>query len=226
MLKRGFVVFSFLLLTGCTTFINQTTTHEAVDWVDTLMVLDNKYTYNDEATATLTDIVIGEELGEVTYMMADNAKSNHQMENGHAAFLSVGTKIYELRGYDSSYRVIADNKIYEIATPEKATVLGDFLDLEGKVDVVTIESNIDGSDLYDFSKEDSAAFVEELLSLKYVNYANVDTSTSNEENRVFVRIYLEDDTSTSFVYWLETGGLSLGAYESDTLRVIFEKARK
>ncbi|MFB4162831.1 hypothetical protein ACE1TI_03090 [Alteribacillus sp. JSM 102045] len=79
-------------------------------------------------------------MGEVEYQMADNACSNHKMSNGDAAFLPVGIKIYKMKGYDPDFRVIAEDKVYQVEENPEARTIADLYDIEGKVDKISMES--------------------------------------------------------------------------------------
>ena len=122
--RKLLFVISALILSGCSspeveesgaTTVEKTGCPDAIiDWMDVLKLNDIKYTSLDPGSNTVAEEDIGDALAEVTYMMDENACSDHQMRNGDAAYLEVGTEIHEINGYESSFRVIADGKVYEV----------------------------------------------------------------------------------------------------------------
>ena len=95
-----------------------------IEWVDILMLNDVTYT-PDVDGAHIGNNIKGEKLGEVNYMMADHACSNHKLRNGDAAYLPKGTQIYEYKGYSPDFRVIAGNKVYQVHDNKKAKTISD-----------------------------------------------------------------------------------------------------
>lgn len=84
-----------------------------LEWIDFLMFNDVTYFQNNEGTKEVPAEQIGDRVGEVSYMLNEHACADHVTENGDAAYLPIGTVIYELKGYKSHYRVVANNKVYE-----------------------------------------------------------------------------------------------------------------
>jgi hypothetical protein len=82
-----------------------------IDWVDVLQWNGVKYSRNDDAD--ISKLKQGAKVGSTKYMMADHACSDYKTKDGDATFLPAGTELYEVEGYDPSYRLIADGKMYE-----------------------------------------------------------------------------------------------------------------
>ncbi len=193
-----------------------------IDWVDVLMTGDIKYHHNYDGSAKVSDDQIGQKIGEVDFMMNEHACTGHVMKNGDAAFLPIGTEIYELKGYKRDFRVVADHKIYEVQENPRATTLGDLLDIDGKVEKVSIESSNDGSHIRDFDAEASKAFVQELLPLAYVGFDAIYAKTKHaiDEGRVFLRVHLQDGTSLRAVYYPDANAINPGAFGTEKLKEI------
>jgi hypothetical protein len=190
-----------------------------IDWADMLMTGGIKYSQNYDGSKKVTEDQTGDEIGMVTYMLDGNACSTHVMENGDAAFLPIGTKIYNLKGYKSEFRVVADHKIYEAHENPGAKTLGDLLDIQGKVEKVSIESSYDGSHVRDFDTVASVAFEKELLALKSVDFNQIYEKIKHEEG-VFMRVHLRDGTSFRAVYYPVANAINPSAFGTDKLKKI------
>ena len=153
-------------------------------------------------------------------MLNDNAGINHKTKNGDAAFLSPGTKLYEMKGYNPDFRIIANGKVYEVNEPGNAKKLGDFLDIDGKVESVWFLSNYDNSPLHPMSIEVSEEFIDEFLNLDYEPYHNIHTNITGDQT--FIEFRLKDGTSTITVFWIEGNVFSIGAFGSSRIQEIIE----
>lgn len=200
-----------------------------IEWVDFLMINDIKYYRNDDGSNgggnPVAEGQLGVKVGEVSFMLNDNACTDHVTRNGDAAFLPVGTVIYALEGYRSDFRVVADHKIYEVEENPNAATLRDLLDIEGKVDKVSLESGMDGSHIGDFSEEASAEMISELLPLENVGYKTVYDKTKHEYG-VFMRVHLHDGTSFRMIYYPKGNAFSAGAFGNERLQEIIMTQRQ
>ncbi|NGM83522.1 hypothetical protein G5B47_13955 [Paenibacillus sp. 7124] len=195
-----------------------------IEWVDFLMINDIRYAQNYDGTKVVKPELLGAEVGRVKYMLKDNACTDHVTKNGDAAFLPAGTVIYALKGYNPEFRVVANNKVYEATENPNAVTMGDLLDIEGKVQKVSLESARDGSQIGDFSKEASSEFIRELLILKYVGFDAV-YEQIKYDNGVFLRVHLKDGTSLRIVYYPKGNGFSSGAFGTEGLRALIMSQR-
>ncbi len=193
--------------------------------MDLLMINDLQYTGEVEGTNEGAELEKGEVIGEVEYKMADNACSNHKMRNGDAAFLPAGTEIYSIKGYDADFRVLADDKVYQISENPKAQTLADLYDIEGKVDKISIESIEDGSHISDFTPMNTNAFIEEYLSLEYTGIEGIEKKRKNS-SRTFIRIHLNDGTSFRTTYYISENVLNPGAYGTEKMKNIMLEETK
>lgn len=197
-----------------------------IDWVDFLMINDIRYWHNYEGVSEVKPDQIGEKIGEVAYMLDGHACTDHTTKNGDAAFLPTGTPIYAMKGYRPNFRVIADNKIYEVNDNPRAKTMADLLDIDGKVEKVSLESMEDGSHIGDFTREASAVFMEELLMLPIVGFDEVYKAASSDYD-VFLRVHLQDGTSLRLVFNSDLNAFTSGVFGTERLKatIITERDR-
>jgi len=93
---------------------------------------------------------LGKEFGVVAFNVSENIHdSDYRIKDGDAAFLPVGTKLYEVDGYLPSFRLALKVgeliKIYEVSENNNAKYVSDLFDIEGKVSYITINSEEDGT---------------------------------------------------------------------------------
>jgi hypothetical protein len=217
-----FSILSVFLLSGCSNFRNVIggCPDGEVKWIDVLKFNDIKYE-GDNAGLSEGEIETGKKIGEVKFNLADNACSNHKLKNGDAAYLPVGTEIYELVGYRSDFRVVADNRVYQVRENKKAKMISDLLDIKDKVEKMSYRSDYDGSHISDFTDEETKEFVEDFLSLENLGYEKVEKQIT-DTNRVFLQIHLKDGSSFRIVYWLDENVLSTGAFGTEKMKRIVE----
>lgn len=196
-----------------------------IDWVDFLMINNIKYYQNYDGTKAVKAEQLGDKVGEVSYMLIEHACTDHVAKNGDAAFLPIGTVIYALKDYKSEFRVVADNKIYEVKENPNAATMGDLMDIEGKVEKVSLESGQDGSPIGNFSQEASSEFISELLPLAYVGFDVVYEKTKHEAG-IFLRVHLQDGTSFRMVYYPKANGFTAGAFGTEKLKLLITSQRE
>jgi hypothetical protein len=195
-----------------------------IEWVDFLMINNVKYYQNNDGTKAVTAEQLGDKVGEVSYMFNEHACTDHVAKNGDAAFLQIGTVIYALKGYKSEFRVVADNKIYEVKENPDAETMGDLMDIDGKVEIVSLESDQDGSPIGNFSPEASAEFIRELLPLPHVGFEAVYEKKKHEAG-IFLRVHLQDGTSFRLVYYPKANGFTAGAFGTEKLKLLIMSQR-
>ena len=198
---------------------------EEVEWVDFIMINNIKYYQNFDGTKAVTPKQRGDKVGEVSYMLSEHACSDHVAKNGDAAFLPIGTYIYAMKGYKTEFRVIADNKIYEVSDNPNAATIGDLLDINGRVVKVSLESGMDGSPIGDFTMDASSELIQELLPLSHVSFNEVYEKTKHE-NSIFLRVHLQDSTSFRLVYYPKANAFTVGAFGTERLNEIIMTQRK
>ncbi|MCR2823729.1 hypothetical protein [Lederbergia panacisoli] len=92
-MKKFFIIACILLLTGCNQLFQS---NVVIDWVDFLQFEGEEYLGSQLEIADPN--LIGEKIGEIKHMLEGNVRNpNYKSKNGDAAFLSVGTVLYEIK---------------------------------------------------------------------------------------------------------------------------------
>ncbi|MCM3761394.1 hypothetical protein M3212_11425 [Alkalihalobacillus oceani] len=212
------MILLLLVLGGCSSHVQkpEACPDEINEWADLLMYHDIEYIGLGKGGGKRQK---GEKLGEVTFQLADQACANHQIKNGDAAFLPEGTEIFESVDYRPDFRLIAGGRLFQVHRNEAAETIKELYDIEGKVTKLSRESGNDGSHMYDYSDEDTKAFIEDFLSLAYVGFDGI-YADIKFRNPVFLRIHLEDGSSFRLSYWLDANAINPGAYATDRMKSI------
>jgi hypothetical protein len=182
-----------------------------IDWVD--FVQWNGVTYLAEtgpASSGVGQPALREQIATTKRKLEGNETNpSHKNQDGDAAFLDVGTPIYSLRDYKTSFRVAVKGSngvlIYDADTNPRASTGADLLDLTDKVDHITVrDSTGQEATIRD------AATLTRLVSL--ILQAPVDQSVQPPPNGAqdFVTIHFLDGTQTARAFWPSTGLLSRG----------------
>ncbi|QJD84977.1 hypothetical protein [Cohnella herbarum] len=195
------------------------------EWADFLIINNITYYQNNDGTMAVTAEQLGDTVGKISYMLNDHACTGHVSKNGDAAFLPIGTVVYALKGYKSEFRVVANNKVYEVNDNPNAATVGDLMDIEGKVEIVSLESGQDGRLIGNFSQDASSDFISELLPLPYVGFDAV-YETIKHEAGIFLRVHLQDGTSFRMVYYPKANGFSAGAFGTEKLKLLIMSQRQ
>jgi hypothetical protein len=221
--KLGLISFIVVFVLSSCSNIGSTASdcppNAVIEWIDVLMVNGVKYEGGDEGLSEGEAPKKGKKIGEVAYTLADQACLGHKMKNGDAAFLPVGTEIYEIAGYRSNFRVLAGNQVYQVSENNEARTISDLMDIKGKVTKMSLESDYDGSHISDFTEQETADFIEDFLSLEYVGSDNVYKKIKGDR-KVFLRIHLKDGSFFRIVYWLDENVLNVGAVGTERMREI------
>lgn len=196
---------------------------EVIEWVDALMINDVKYQHHfpdstDEQS--LLSIEKGEELGKVTFMMNEHACSDHKMENGDAAYLPKGTSIYEVKGYPSTFIVVADDKVYVVDENKKAKTAGELYPLDGLAKHIHIESTEDGSRLHTFSDKSKEQFIQAWYRIGLDDPYGLHLTGKFEGERVFLEIELNNGVSFRQLYWMDSNTFHNGAIGDDEIKKV------
>jgi len=162
-----------------------------------------------------------EKVGEVLFKMNEVVCAGYKMKNGDATTAPIGTPIYKVKGYSSTYRLYVGEDLYEVSKNPNAQTIGDYYDIKNKVKKISLISTEDHSHIADFSKEATAAFVAEFLAQKFVGMDEISKKINlNDNNKFFLKIYLQDDSSFIISYWKDQKVLTPGAYTNDKLSSI------
>lgn len=212
-----------LLLSSCSNFIflKECPPDAIIEWVDMLMIDDIKYEHHfpDSANENLPiTIEKGRELGKVTYEMADNACSNHKMQNGDAAYLKEGTSIYEIKGYPTELIVAANDVVYVANTNKKAKTAGELYPMDKLVKNIYIESTEDGRRLHTFSQSSKEKFLAEFHELKLEDVQSLSDVGKFKGTRIFLEIELNNGVSFRQLYWGDSNTFHIGAIGNDEIK--------
>lgn len=191
--------------------------NSTIDWVDFVKWQDATYTANVEINQLGKEWETAGEVGKVKYTLDGHAGANHKSKNGDAAYLKKGTKLFAMKGYDPAFRIMAEGKVYEVSEPEKAETVRDFLDIDGKVKRVILQSDQDLSFVGEFSDSHAERLIEELLAMPFEPGLR-----ATDGKGVFFGIELNDGTMTRSLYWPETGYVNYGGMASGEMKKIFE----
>lgn len=222
MKRRLIFILSVTALSGCSLPLAEERgcpPETMIEWIDTVNINDVQYEVLEFGNYKVEENNLGEVLGEVTYKMAGTACTDHKTQNGDAAFLEVGTEIYEFEGYKSDFRVVADGKAYEVMENDQAKTIGNLYDIEGKVQGMSLRSSYDGSYVMDLKEEHWKKFIEEFLALEYVGFDEIYEKIGNEEG-TFLEIHLKDGSSVRINYWTEANVLNPGAIGNQEMQEI------
>ncbi|WP_442600212.1 hypothetical protein [Neobacillus sp. D3-1R] len=196
-----------------------------IEWVDMVMVNDIKYEHHfpepNKENIPLT-IEKGDKLGEVTYKMADNACSNHQMKNGDAAYLEKGTPIYALKGYPKSFLVLANDKVYVADQNKKAKTAGELFPMKNLVKNIYFESTEDGSRIHTFSESSKEEFLNAWYSLTLEDVGSLIKKGKLDGKRVFLEIELNNGVTFRQLYWADTNTFHSGIIGNKEMKEIIE----
>ncbi|WP_144266439.1 hypothetical protein [Paenibacillus curdlanolyticus] len=195
-----------------------------IEWMDFLFINGINYLYNQDGSEEVKDSQLGEQLGEVSFLVSNHACTNYTRMDGDAAFLPIGTPIYALKGYKPEFRVVANYKVYEVNENAKAATMGDLLDIRDRVVKVSLDSGLDGSHIGDFSPEASTAFIDQLLPLAHIEYQEI-YKNAKPETGIFLRVHLKDQTSIRMVFYPNANAFTLGAYGTEQLKALIMAQR-
>lgn len=218
-----FISISALLLSSCSNFTTLGCPDGIIEWVDMLMIDDIQYVHHfpESANENLPIMIEkGNELGKVTYQMADKACSNHKMKNGNAAYLEEGTIIYEIKGYPTSLIVAANDVVYVADTNKKAKTAGELYPMDKLVKNIYIQSTEDGKRIHTFSQSSKENFLDEFYKLKLEDINGLIDEGKLDGTCTFLEIELNNGVSFRQLYWNDTNTFHNGAIGNDEIKEV------
>ncbi|MFP5299371.1 MAG: hypothetical protein ACLGHL_10335, partial [Actinomycetota bacterium] len=127
----------------------------------------------------------------------------YEPRDGDAAFLEVGSRIYEVTGYEPSFRVAAvvdgEVLVYEANTVDGAQTAADLLDIGGKVDYIGINSPKD--ETTELARIEDPAEVERLVNMVLASEVNPDARPRNDDEQIFVAFHLHDGSIVTRAFY-------------------------
>lgn len=215
-----------MLLFACNNFSSIKGCPDAViEWIDIVMINDIKYQHQfTEPSDEVTTISIenGQELGKVTYKMADSACSNHKMKNGDATFLEEGTPIYGIKGYPTSLVVVANDRVFVADTNIKAKTAGELQPMGELVKNIYFESTQDGRRVHTFSQASKKRFLDAWPELKLNDIQTLNKDGKMDGNPIFMEIELKNGVTFREVYWADFNIFSNGVIGNEEIKEVID----
>ncbi|MBI4336651.1 MAG: hypothetical protein HY683_02325 [Chloroflexi bacterium] len=188
----------------------------AIDWVPFIKFGGVTYVQNwrfgtAEGERQPMEDDLGTELYRVAFRLDGNVGVTYRSEDGDAAYLNPGTRVYAVKGYDPQFRLaaVADRRVrvFEADTNPAAKVGADLLDIRGKVRSIGINSPQDGRT--ELASMSDPEILEGLVGMVLTAPVDQGYRSSNGEP-YFIAFHLEDGTAVTRAFWLESGELSRG----------------
>lgn len=220
----GILVFTILLSSCSNSFLGSCPDGE-IEWMDVLRISGIKYQHQFPDSADESgpiSIEKGRKLGEVAYRMADNACSDHQMENGDATFLEEGTPIYEVKGYPSDLLVMANDKTYVVDTNIEAKTAADLVPMRKFVKNIYIESTEDGERIHTFSQPSKTKFLDAWDQLKLEDIETLYKDDKMDGKRLFLEIELKNGVAFRLIYVTDSNMFNNGAIGNEKIKDVIE----
>ena len=198
------------------------TSHVIIDWVDFIKWNGVSYLALPNAGAQLPATALGAQVGTVKKKVADVVDDPaYQTQNGDAAFLPIGTSIYALAGYRTSFRLAVNTTrviVYEEDTDSRARVGSDILDLEGKVTSIDVATA--AGDTRTISDPAIVSRCTELIEQSPVDQS-LQPPESDAERITF---HFRDGTQTERAFWPSAALLERGVRVPQELVLIVTNA--
>lgn len=211
-----------LTTTACSSFSDGCPDAE-IKWMDVVKVNDLEYQHDFVEEPEGFAPEKGKKIGEVSYKMADNACSNHKMENGDAAFLSKGTDLFEVKGHPVSLMITDGNKVFVADENNAAKKVEELYPVQGKVKNILFRSTNDDSIIHTFSEESKNEFLREWLSLDVYGPEKFVKENTTDAEQVFIGIELENGVIFRVTYWSDHNFFSDGTKGSDALQKLVKE---
>lgn len=178
----------------------------SIDWVP-LVVIDGVQYQMTIPQVTVAATLTGRSVGEVRCRIADTVVDPaYVFQDGDAAFLAVGTRLREIRGYDPGLRIAAESDdgwvLYEAVDQPDATTAADLLDIDGRVTRLDLLGGPDGDQVV--ATVTAPAEVDRLVSV-LLAAPLVERRPETDENAYFLLITLDDGTTVRRAWWRDAG---------------------
>ena len=164
-----------------------------IDWANFIQFDGISYMENYYERRNLSKDWLGEVYDEVDCTIQDHVGEGYVIQDGDAAFLEPGTKVYEVLGYEPSFRLVArfngEYVMYEADTNPAATVGEDLLDIRGKVSSIGVESDHEKK----LGEINDPEVIERLVEAALAAPVDQDKNVPGDDN-IFVTFHLKDGT--------------------------------
>jgi hypothetical protein len=175
-----------------------------IDWVDFFKLDGVMYDADIAYSYELTKADIGPIYAETRCKLSDVVTDpDYRSRDGDAGFLEPGTKIYELKGYDPSFRLVARSsgewRIYESLFAEHVGHARELFDLEGKVEYIGVNSVRDGRTELGAIRD--RIQVDRLVEMFLSSPVDQDREPGDYDNQKFVAFHLKDGSVTARAFY-------------------------
>lgn len=224
-MKKFIVIITSILIGTCLTSCGSV----SIDWSDFIQFDNIKYTQNSFISAEeKVNIILGPVAYTVKKKLSGVVKNQYyKTRNGDAAFHEIGTEVFSVQGYSRNYRlaIVTQNgiELYESYSNEKAKKGIDYLDIEGKVEYITINDESNGKDVVTEIRDAKEVFaiVNSMLNAEVIYEKSI-----KDFSRCIVEFHLIDGTSSTLSYFINEGVIGQGMMISNNTIAIFEKYTK
>lgn len=224
----GIIPLTLLLLIGCTPSTTGNpggASNAIIDWVNFVQFEGITYLVSDQQMGqALKSDDVGSVSGTITHKLEGNVQdANYHAQDGDAAFLAVGTKVYRLKHYASTFRLVAyvqgKIQLYEADTNLHAKRGADLLDIADKVQSIDINNPNDGVTV--LATIHDRQHIMSLVTM--IMRASVNQQMKSNGTRYFLVFHLMDGTVVSRAFWPTTGELSRGILLPNAFAVAIEQ---
>ncbi|MGX9134362.1 hypothetical protein ACWV26_08275 [Rummeliibacillus sp. JY-2-4R] len=219
------MIFLSIFLASCSSSLENLSKcpDAAIDYADVLMMNGIIYQHHSpeiEDENKQIKVEKGQKIGEVRYKLANHACSSYKMKNGDSTFMDIGTPIYIVKGYPSSFLVLADNQVYVSEQNKNAKTANELYPLKEFAKKIYIESTEDGRRLHTFSSSSTKEFTEawDDLKIKNVDY--------KDEELIFLEIELKNGVSYRLSYAKNSNVFLIGVKGNEKIKTIIQKEQK
>ena len=220
----------FLITILTLAFLGLVSCASTTDWVN--FIKYNGITYvGDSANAgrALTRNDLGPQFATVKSKLSGNVTiPGYQLQDGDAAFLNVGTPIYTMKGYKSTFRLAAydsnnNNRLvlFEADTNPNAKRGSDLLDIGSKVQYIGVNKEEDGTTQLGAIKDpNKIALLTQMVLTAYVDQSR----SPQDEPGYFISFYLKDNTVVTRGYGQQSRTLDRGILLPEAFGVAIQSA--
>lgn len=198
------------------------------DWIDFIKFNDVMYGFTGHLQTSKPNVKLGPKIGEVKFKLKGNACSNHDVQHGDAAFVPVGTPIYEQSGYKREFRLIAGDNIYQVMVNPKAKFVKELYDIEGKVEKITIFRDTHDRDIRTIEPSKTIVLTNLFVEREIIGFEEIfKRGVPKTEYQFYIDFHLKDGTSVRSMYRsaseIMNPGVLIGAEMEKELKEIIKK---
>ena len=206
-----------------------------VDWADTIKFDGITYLAQDSGVGRpLQAQDLGPKFAELKHRLQANVNDPaYETRNGDAAFLEAGTPVYEVKGYDPSFRLAAYNDIHEGNNPTLYEVMGnpradessDYLDIEAKVRYIGVISSRDGkTELAAIRDREEVRSVVDMIMEAPLEVSEPGSFGDENAKVYLLAFHLEDGTASVQTYYADEGKMYFGVTLPEEFPETIERA--